>query len=295
MIPRSSATAGRGLVRRLAGVLGLLACLRVGPVAAQEEEVGGEAAEGADAGEDTDASEAPLDDSLSRYRTPFGVLAERTIGTASRPVEFNWRRSTVMLAASGRQLFELNNFNSLRGGALARLPSGDIMLEFGLNYVNTWDTYSSRQLALTPYRQPGRPDRLEIDFNVGLPLAEGIVTTAPRFFPAVEMVFNAYAGLRYGIYTSGFRGMRFGKIMSSLISPGLTEEELDNLESKRLRAMKVDPARYLFMAGLGNDLYFKQGLFISPRLMVSVPLLAPTTGSDLLLVGEFTLAVGVAL
>ena len=58
--------------------------------------------------------------------------------------------------------------------------------------------------------------------------------------------------------------------------------------------MQVDPERWGPVIGIGNDIYFAQGVFVSPRVMVSVPLLAPVTGSDLLWWGDASVAVGVA-
>jgi len=246
--------------------------------------------------EDTadDAVEDTETDPLSPYRAPFEVIAERAIGTTSTPVEFNWRRTEVQLAAFGDHLFELNNFNSLRAGGMARFPSGGLIFEVGLSYVWVWDTPSSLQLALTPYRQPGRPNRVELDFTVGVPLAEGVVTTFPRYFPAVELVFNVYGGVRYLNYPTAFSGMRFRDVVGALVSATITDAERDNLEDNRLQAMVVDPGRYGLMAGFGNDIYFKQGVFISPRLMMAVPLLAPATETDLLFWADLSVAVGVA-
>ena len=243
----------------------------------------------------TDA-EAPAEetDPLAPHRAPFEVVAERAIGTTSVPVEFNWRRTDVQLAVFGDHLFELNNFNSLRAGGMARFPSGGLMFELGLSYVWVWDTPSSRQLALTPYRQPGRPRRAELDFTVGVPLAEGVVTTFPRYFPAVQMVFSAYGGVRYLNYPTAFSGMRAREVIGALFAATLTETERANLEDNRLDAMEVDAARYGLMAGFGNDIYFKQGVFLSPRLMMAVPLLAPATETDLLWWADLSLAVGVA-
>jgi hypothetical protein len=244
--------------------------------------------------EESEPEEPQPEDPLSDYRTPFDVLAKRTIGTTSKPVEFNWRRTTVHVAAIGDHLFELNNFNSLRSGVLTRFPSGGLLYELGLTYVWVWDTPSSKQLAYTPYRQPGRPDRLELDFNVGVPLAEGVVTTAPRWFPAVELVFNAYFGVRYSIYPGALDGMKVSTATRALLSPALSKEEKDNLEDRRLQAMEVDSGRYGLMMGVGNDIYFKQGVFFSPRVMFALPLLAPATETDLLWWADLSLAVGVA-
>jgi hypothetical protein len=260
--------------------------------AAPDEQPAGEPE---DAAGPDDADSPAHSDPIARYRTGFDVLADRAIGTTSRPVEFNWRTSPAHLAASGSFLFELNNFDSVRGGAMARLPTGGLLLELGLSYVGVWNTPSSRQLSLTPYRQPGRPDRLELDVTVGLPLAEGVVTTAPRFFPAVQMVFVAYAGVRYLVYPTGFAHMKPGQVGGAIFSPTLTEIELDNLEDRRLAAMQVDLGRYGLMLGLGNDLYFKSGVFLSPRMMLAVPLLAPATQTELRLWADLSLAVGVAL
>lgn len=248
----------------------------------------------APAGDQEEPPPEPVD-VLSRHRTPFDVLADRAIGTTSVPVEFNWRRSSIQLAGASSFLFELNNFNSVRGGALARIPTGGTLLELGLSYVSVWNTPSSGQLALTPYRQPGRPDRLELDVALVVPLAEGVVTASPKLFPAVQLVFNAYGGVRYLIHPTGFARMTAGQVAGAILAPTLTEAEIANLEDDRLAAMQVDPARYGLMFGLGNDVYFEPGLFVSPRLLLAVPLLAPATRTDLLWWADFTIAVGVAL
>jgi len=240
------------------------------------------------------AEEEPGEDPLSTYRTPFGVLVDRSLGSTSVPVAFNWRRTTAHVGATGDFLVELNNFNSMSAGAVGRFPSNGFVWEFGVDYVWVWDTRSSELLALTPYRQPGRPERLEIDANFGIPLAEGVVTLRPRFLPVAEMVLMGYIGLNYAIYPGSFEDMKFRDVAVALVSPALSETEIDNLDDQRLDAMEVDPARFSPLLGLGNDFYFKQGVFLSPRLRVSVPIVSAATGSDLLFWGDLTLVAGVA-
>lgn len=234
------------------------------------------------------------DDPLSRHRVPYAELVERTIGSASKSVEFNWRRTRVHVAVAGAQLFELNNFNSLKAGAMARLPTGNTIVELGVSYVQTWDTPSSELLALTPYRQPGRPERMEVDVGLAVPFAEGVVTVAPRWFPSVQLVFNGYAGFRYLLYPDAFEGMKAGEVVGAVLSPALTDAELANLDDRRLASMQVDPGRYGFLVGVGNDIYFRHGFFVSPRAMFSVPILAPVSGSRLLFGGDLSLGVGMA-
>ena len=241
------------------------------------------------------ADPPPVEDPLSPYRVRFGALVERAIGTTSVPVEFDWRRTHVQPAVTGSFLTELNNFNTLRGGALVRFPSDARLVELGVAYVDSWDSPSSRQLALTPYRQPGHPDHLEIDFGLGVPLAEGVVTAAPKLFPAVQLVLNGYVGFRYNLYPTGFAGLRPGQVARALLAPSLTTAEIDNLEDARLPAMQVDSGRYGVLLGLGDDLYFKSGIFVSPRVMVAVPLLAPASGTELYVWADLSLAVGIAL
>lgn len=231
---------------------------------------------------------------LAKHRASFDVLVDRTIGTTSAPVEFDWRHTHVQLAGRGSFLVELNNFNSLAAGGLVRVPTSGGLLEVGLSGVEVWDTPSSTQLGFTPYRQPGRPPRGELDVTVGIPLAEGVVTVAPRWFPAVELVFVGYVGLRYSLYPTGFRHLKAGEVATALLSPTLSQEEVDNLEEARLAAMEVDRGRYGTTLGIGDDLYFKRGLFVSPRLTVSVPLLAAASQTKLLFWGDASLAVGVA-
>lgn len=242
-----------------------------------------------------EAPEEAPDDALEPYRLRFDVLTDRTIGTASRPVIYNWRKSKVQIAGTGSFLMELNNFNSGRAGASVRLPSRSALFEFGAAWVWVGDTPSSQLLALTPYRQPGRPPRVEIEGFLTLPLAEGIVTVRPRWFPAVQLVFNAHVGLRYSLYPTGWGGLRPREVLTAILNPALTDAEIENLEGVRRDAMEVDPQRYGPMIGIGNDLYFKQGVFVSPRLLFHVPVLAPATGSQLLFWVDLGLSIGVAL
>jgi hypothetical protein len=233
-------------------------------------------------------------DPLSPHRTNLDVLSERTIGSASRPVRFNWRRSHAHVAVTGGFLFELNNFNSGRVGAVGRFPSGGLIFEVGLAYAAVGDTRSSEQLALTPYRQPGRPPRMEIDAGVVVPLAEGIVTANAKFVPALQLVFTGYVGLRYNLYPTGWGGMTVRQVAGAIFSPSLTDIEIDNLDDARLDAMTVDRGRYGLMLGFGNDIYFKQGLFVTPRVTMGVPLLAPVSQTELLFTAELSLALGLA-
>ena len=284
----------------LGAALGLAIGLGGGRAWAQEAadtSAGGASEDEGDGDEDTPgpAEAEDAEDPLSRYRTPFPVLTERVIGTASRPIEFDWRRTKVHLGGVGAQPLELNNFNSARAGVLARFPSDNLLYEVGLAWVWVWDSPSSRLLALTPYRQPGRPRRIALDFNVGIPLAEGVVTTSPRWFPVVELVFSAYAGLRYAWYPGATGGMRFRDRVAAVINPAVSRAERQNLDEARLDAMRVDPARYTTMVGFGNDIYFRQGVFVNPRASVAVPALASISGSNLTWWGEFSLAIGVAL
>ncbi|MCK6525491.1 hypothetical protein L6R49_29130 [Myxococcota bacterium] len=247
-------------------------------------------AQDAEAAEEPDAEVDPL----APYRVPFDVLAERAIGAAAQPVEFNWRRKTAMVAATGGHPFELNNFNSLRAGGLGRFPVNRAIFEVGVSYVWVWDSPSSELLALTPYRQPSRPPRLELDLIAGLPVAEGVVTSWPRRFPAVQMTVNLYGGFRYLVYPTGFRDLTLREAARAVVSPTLTDPERANLEDIRLDAMQVDPARYGVMVGVGNDLYLQQGLFLSPRAMFALPLLAPVTETEMYFQAEFSLVLGVA-
>jgi hypothetical protein len=211
----------------------------------------------------------PDDNSLQRYRTPFEVLTERTIGAASRAVRFDWRRSSFQLALTGSQLLELNNFTSGRLGLLLRKPFGDLMAELGVAWVFTGGSPSSDTLALTPYRQVGRPSRLEIDLNAAYPLAEGVATARVGFFPATELVFSIDAGLRYRYYPGELSGQSFGDVAKAVLAPRLSSDELDNLEGRRLPGMRIDPSRYDLLLGFSLDLYFGSGGFLSPRVMVA--------------------------
>lgn len=237
----------------------------------------------------------PEDDDLSRYRLPFQVLMDRAIGTTSTAVEFDWRKTKLQVGGAAGVVTEFNNFQSARGGAAVRLPAGGALAEVGVSWTDVWATPSSELLALTPYRQPGRPSRIDVDLGASLPLAEGVVTARPRWFPAVQVVFSAIAGVRYSVYPTGWAGLAPGAVAEALVAPSLSDAEVDNLEAARLGGMEVDRGRYGLVAGIGNELYFKRRLFLSPRVVLAVPLLAPASQTELLFWTDLSVAFGIAL
>lgn len=232
------------------------------------------------------------DKSIERHRSPLDALTERMIGTASKSIRFDWRKSTVGFGVLGSELLERNNFGSTRLGLMARKPFGNVMVELAATRVFTWETDSSLKLALTPYRQHGRPSRFEFDVNVGLPLAEGVVTSLPGWVPPAEMVFSANAGFRYLFYPGALGGQKFLDTLRGVVSPQLTQFELDKMEATRPGGMLIDPARYGLLAGLSLDVYFQPGAFISPRALIAIPLLSPVNGSGLGLWWELSLGLG---
>ena len=249
---------------------------------------------GAPAPADADAIDHAPDAALNRFRTPFEVLSERAIGRTSRRVRFDWRRSTVHVGAIGALPAELNNFDSLRAGGLVRVPYDGLLLAASFSHVWVDGSVSTKRLALTPYRQPARPDRYELDFAVTYPLAEGIVTAVPYLIPATQLVLNAHAHFRYLIYPSAFADLGFKDTLKAIVSASLSQREVANLEDERLPGMEIDPGRYGLLVGLGNDLYLQSGLFLAYEILVAVPLLAGMTDSELRLWFELSLAVGVA-
>lgn len=238
------------------------------------------------------AAPEKAEDPLEGFRSPVDALTERMIGTASKSVRFDWRKSTLGFGVMGSELLERNNFGSNRLGLLARKPFGNLLGEVALTRVFTWGTDSTEKLALTPYRQYGRPNRFELDVNLGYPLAEGVVTAVPGFFPATQLVVSANAGFRYLFYPGAMGGMQFQQVAAAILAPRLTDYELGRLESSRPGGMQVDRARYGLLAGLSVDVYFGSGGFVTPRAMMAVPLVGSLTGSGLGLWWELSLAMG---
>lgn len=252
-----------------------------------------EAAESKPPAASADDSPPPTPDtSLERWRTPVEALNERMIGTASRAVRFDWRNSTVQVGVLGTELLERNNFASTRLGLMARKPLGVFMGELAVTRAFTWETDSTRKLALTPYRQFGRPSRFELDVNVGYALAEGVVTAWPSFFPPAEMVFSANVGVRYLFYPGALGGQKFLDVTTALASPKLTDDELEYLEQSRPGGMQIDPARYSTLAGLSVDVYLQPGAFLTPRVMMALPLLTPANDTGLGFWWELSVAAG---
>jgi hypothetical protein len=132
---------------------------------------------------------------------------------------------------------------------------------------------------------------MELDVDVGLPLAEGIVTAWPSIFPAAELVLAANVGVRYLYYPGALSGAGFWGTTRALMSTQLTDREIDHLDRDRRPGMAVDPARLGVLVGLNTDVYFGNGVFFYPRVLAAVPL---NTATHLKLWWELTLGLGYA-
>ncbi len=248
--------------------------------------------ETAPAPSDPAPSDPALDDVVLRSRTPVQALTEHFVGSTSRAVRFDWRRSMVMVGIMAGEVVEKNNFSQQRYGLQARKALGDVIVEGGVQFYTSDDTPSSQLLALTPYRQAGRPRHLELDLNIGYPIAEGVVTPVTSFVPPAEIALVALGGARYLGYWQTFPNRPIQDIGLDLASPRLSTTELDRLDDGAPEAMAIDSARLHALVGLGVDTYVQPGLWISPRAMVAVPVLAPVTGTALGFFWELSLLLG---
>ena len=255
-----------------------------------------------DAAGDTVAQTQPeparvIDDStLEDHRTALQALNEHFLGTASRPVRFDWRKANVMFVGRLTEVIERNTFGQWQVGVMARKAFGDILVDGGVNAFFATDTDSSRQLALTPFRQAGRPNHFQLEANVGYAVAEGVVTPVLGFLPPAELALVAWGGARYLVYPASFTGTgSFTDVAASLVSPQLSEGEIIRLENSGPAGMQIDRARVHALVGASLDVYLQPGVIIAPRAMVALPLLAPVTGTALGFFWELGISVGYAL
>ncbi|MEC8052209.1 MAG: hypothetical protein VX210_15565 [Myxococcota bacterium] len=211
------------------------------------------------------------DESLRDKRSTLDALLQSSIGSTTTPLRFDWRDSPAHFGINASQLLELNNFESWRVGALTRLPTKNFLWEFQLNYVYVRDSRSSRQLALTPYRQPGRPARFELDIGLNWPVAEGVVTPRFNWLPAVDLTLSAYGGLRYMVYPGIYRFDGFLNTLREFTSVNLSSRELEALEDSRLQSMEVVPNRYFLLAGFSSDIYMPAGAFFNLKTLFHIP------------------------
>ena len=252
-------------------------------------------------------SDRVVDDGLERLKRPVDRLLEQTIGSTSRPVGFDWRDSWVQIGVTGSELIERNNFGSFRVGLMARKAFSDFMVEGAVNYVFVFATPSSRLLALTPYRQAGRPERFEIDVNVSYPLAEGVVTPLFDWFPPMELVLSVTGAGRYLLYPRVLAGDRdwgdintytntqtFIDIGQSLATPSLSEADQLIMDRYVLGGMLLDPARIQALAGITFDVYMQPGLFLTTRALIGLPVLNAVSGSMLSFWSELSITLGYA-
>jgi hypothetical protein len=257
--------------------------------AGDENAVSAPAIDGAEGAKSADEDTV---DVVARSRTPIQALNEHFVGSAARAVRFDWRRSPIIVGASISEVVEKNTFGQWRVGAFGKKAFDDLIVEVGVALYQSYDTPSSQSLALTPFRQAGRPNHLEIDANVGYAVAEGVVTPLASFIPPAEVVLVAVGGARYLGYAQSFVDRDIQAIALDLASPQLSTAELDRIEQDALGSMLVDPARLHAMAGLSLDVYLQPGLMLSPRAMVAIPVLVPVTNSSLGLFWELSFAAG---
>ncbi len=241
--------------------------------------------------EKTAAGDVIDETTLKAHRTPFEVLSERMIGQASRAVRYDWRKSTVQVAASASLLFELNNFTSGRLGGVIRAPLSGLLIELGVSYVNVWGSDSSFKLSLTPYRQAGRPRRFELDLMAGYALAEGVTTPRLSFIPATELVFMLHLGVRARWYEKELDNTQWDKALGNFFSPRLSDHQVENMEGIRMPGMEIDRTRYDLLVGFSFSVFFQNGAFISPRLMSTTPFVL-LSQSGLGFWWDFTLQLG---
>jgi|GEM_PF-908656 len=248
-----------------------------------------------------------VDTTIERARRPFDRVLEQTLGSTSRAVGFDWRKSPFQLAVSGGELIERNNFGSLRVGVMGRRAFGNIVVEGAVHYVDVRGTQSSRMLSLTPYVQSGRPSRWEVDLNVSHPLVEGAVTPLFNFFPPMELVFSAMAGGRYLFYPRVLVGDRrwddvttwtdvdtWRDVGLGLFSPQMPVADQVVLDRTLPGGMQLDPALYHVLVGPTFDVYMQPGVFLTTRALVAVPILSVVTGTRLSFWPELTVALGYA-
>ncbi len=213
-----------------------------------------------------------FDESLTEERTSVNELLQQTIGTTTRSLRFDWRKSPIHVGLTAGQLLELNNFNSWRTGATLRVPLEDFLIDLQASYVYVRDSRSSELMALTPYRQAGRPTRFELDLGLQWPIAEGVVTPRFNWLPTVDLSLSLYAGIRYFIYPGIYRFDGVLQTVRQLLSTELTTDELADLEDTRLLAMDVVPNRYSSLAGFSTDIYMRFGLFFNLKTLIHIPI-----------------------
>lgn len=227
---------------------------------------------------------------LVEAKASHAKLLEHFLGATSRSIRFDWRGSPVQLGVYVGELIERNNYASYRGGLILRKAFGEALLEVLFSGVYTAPTLSSELLALTPYQQSGRPARLEFGLNGGYPIAEGVVTPNFSWVPPAQLVWMAYGGMTYALYPT-----LVGKHWQNLWRPNITDDERVDLAPVTLGGMHVDAARFQVMVGTSLDVYFVPGIFVTPRVMMAIPLgFSLLTGSELGFWWEWGMAIGYA-
>jgi hypothetical protein len=221
---------------------------------------------------------------------PFRQLSERIVGTASKSVRFDWRKKEYGLALQAGQPVEYNNFDSVRLGTSLFFPSDLFNGRLALSKVFVVSTSSSRDLNRMPYRQLGRPSRWELEAGFFIPMAEGVVTIRPSFIPPAQMVFSLAADVRYFIYTESYRDESAGTIFKRIFKPILNDTERRKLEQTAPGSMRVDGARLATLVGGELHIYGSEGMFLSSKLMLALPLLF----TEMPLHSDFSFGVGYA-
>jgi len=187
---------------------------------------------------------------------PIGQLLPQIMGFAERPAVHRWRKSTITIRPMIGQISEQNNFNSSHLGLLLDFPGDSFSFQLGFRKIDVTDSFSSRQLALTPFKQPGHAARKEIQIGMKMPLIEGIGSQIYDIIPQSQFVFHGLARLNWHLYPKAWQDEDFTDILQGLFKTEIGGSEYRSIQESSPSALLPSRSRHSIGAGFAVEQYY---------------------------------------
>ena len=180
------------------------------------------------------------------------------IGFAERPALHAWRKSSLTIRPIMGQISEQNNFDSYHFGLVVDVPSDSFSFQIGLRKVEVSDTPSSRQLALTPFKQAGHANRYDIISGVKLPLVEGVGSQLYDWIPQSQFVFQGIARVNWHLHPNEWKGESFQNVLQGLFQTKVGSREYQKMQESNPAALLPSRSRHSLGAGFVVEQYFPE-------------------------------------
>ena len=195
---------------------------------------------------------------IERFSKTVTELQKVAVGMSERGSVYPWHTKTMGAVAGYGSSVEFNNYDSQQSSLQLIFPlATGSMYHLGFERVFVTSTAASDQLAHTPYRQSGRPDRWVLSHKYSMALFEGIGGHLIDYLDTMQFVLFASARWRLNWYQQMFGS---SQLIRSMLAPRLEGDELVRVQEDAPAGMLVDERKWDLLASLDLVVFTHRGL-----------------------------------